>query len=75
MGDLEGAISQFRAAIALAPSYAPAHFHLAEACRERVKQRKPDRNFNVRRSSIRRLKRVAINVGASVPLALERTRP
>jgi Tfp pilus assembly protein PilF len=30
-GDLEGAISQFRAAIVLAPSYAPAHFHLAEA--------------------------------------------
>ncbi len=31
VGDLEGAISQFRAAIALAPSYAQAHFHLAEA--------------------------------------------
>jgi len=31
VGDLEGAISQFRAAINLAPSYAPAHFHLAEA--------------------------------------------
>jgi Tfp pilus assembly protein PilF len=31
VGDLEGAISQFRAAIALAPTYAPAHFHLAEA--------------------------------------------
>jgi protein O-GlcNAc transferase len=31
VGDLEGAISQFRAAIALAPTYAPAHFRLAEA--------------------------------------------
>ena len=31
VGDIEGAISQFRAAIALAPTYAPAHFHLAEA--------------------------------------------
>ena len=31
LGDLEGAISQFRAAIGLAPTYAPAHFHLAEA--------------------------------------------
>ena len=31
LGDLEGAISQFRAAIGLLPTYAPAHFHLAEA--------------------------------------------
>ena len=31
LGDLEGAISQFRAAIDLVPTYAPAHFHLAEA--------------------------------------------
>jgi Tfp pilus assembly protein PilF len=31
VGDLEGAISQFRAAIAVTPTYAPAHFHLAEA--------------------------------------------
>jgi Flp pilus assembly protein TadD len=31
VGDLEGAISQFRAAIRLVPDYAPAHFHLAEA--------------------------------------------
>jgi len=35
VGDLEGAISQFRAAIALAPSYAPAHFHLAEALQQK----------------------------------------
>ena len=35
VGDLEGAISQFRAAIALAPGYAPAHFHLAEALRRK----------------------------------------
>jgi tetratricopeptide (TPR) repeat protein len=33
VGDLEGAVSQFRAAINLAPTYAPAHFHLAEALR------------------------------------------
>ena len=31
VGDIEGAISQFRAAINLAPTYAPAHLHLAEA--------------------------------------------
>ena len=31
LGDIEGAISQFQAAINLAPTYAPAHFHLAEA--------------------------------------------
>ena len=33
VGDLEGAVSQFRAAITLAPDYAPAHFQLAEALR------------------------------------------
>jgi Flp pilus assembly protein TadD len=31
VGDLEGAISQFRSAIDLSPNYAPAHRHLAEA--------------------------------------------
>jgi len=30
-GDVDGAISQFRSAISLAPNYAPAHQHLAEA--------------------------------------------
>ncbi len=30
-GDLDGAISQFRTAISLAPNYAPAHQRLAEA--------------------------------------------
>jgi Flp pilus assembly protein TadD len=31
VGDLEGAISQFRNAIRLSPSYAPAHYQLAVA--------------------------------------------
>jgi tetratricopeptide (TPR) repeat protein len=35
VGDLEGAISQFRAAIALAPGYALAHFHLAKALQQK----------------------------------------
>ena len=30
-GDLDGAISQFRNAITLSPSYAPAHYQLALA--------------------------------------------
>ena len=35
LGDLDGAISQFRAAIAQVPTYAPAHFHLAEALQKK----------------------------------------
>ncbi|HEX7895819.1 MAG TPA: tetratricopeptide repeat protein, partial [Terriglobales bacterium] len=36
-GDVDGAISQFRAAIELAPNYAPAHQHLAEALQRKGK--------------------------------------
>ena len=45
VGDLEGAISQFRAAIALAPTYAPAHFHLAEALRQKVQTEEASQEF------------------------------
>jgi protein O-GlcNAc transferase len=45
VGDLEGAISQFRAAIVLAPSYAQAHFHLAEALRRKGAAAEADQEF------------------------------
>ncbi len=54
VGDLEGAISQFRAAINLAPTYAPAHFHLGgSVADEKVRRRNRNRNFSARRNSIR----------------------
>src|SRR2546422_6305475 len=35
LGDLEGAIAQFRSAISRAPTYAPPHFHMAEALKRK----------------------------------------
>jgi Flp pilus assembly protein TadD len=45
LGDIEGAISQFQAAISLAPSYAPAHFHLAEALQRKGQAVEAQREF------------------------------
>ena len=50
VGDLEGAISQFRAAIALAPSYAPAHFNLAKALRQKGNTEEASQEFNVQQN-------------------------
>jgi Tfp pilus assembly protein PilF len=44
-GDLEGAVSQFRAAINVAPDYAPAHFQLAEALRRQGQVAEAQREF------------------------------
>jgi Flp pilus assembly protein TadD len=44
-GDLEGAISQFRSAIRLAPSYAPAHLHLAEALHRKGDKDEAEKEF------------------------------
>jgi Flp pilus assembly protein TadD len=45
VGDLEGAISQFRSAIKLAPDYAAAHFQLAEALRRKGDKAEADKEF------------------------------
>ena len=45
VGDLEGAISQFRSAIKLAPGYAPAHFQLAEALRRKGDKAEAEKEF------------------------------
>ena len=45
VGDLEGAISQFRSAIKLAPDYAPAHFQLAEALRRKGDKAEAEKEF------------------------------
>jgi tetratricopeptide (TPR) repeat protein len=45
VGDLGGAISQFRSAINLAPGYAPAHFHLAEALRQKGDSAEAEKEF------------------------------
>lgn len=44
-GDLDGAISQFRSAIGLAPNYAPAHFHLGEALRQKGERAEAEKEF------------------------------
>ena len=44
-GDLEGAISQFRSAIKLVPSYAPAHLHLAEALHRKGDNTEAEKEF------------------------------
>lgn len=45
LGDLEGAISQFRVALGLVPDYAPAHFHLAEALQRKGQSEEAKREF------------------------------
>ena len=45
MGDLEGAIAQFRAAIGSVPDYAPAHFELAIALRQSGKSQEASEEF------------------------------
>jgi protein O-GlcNAc transferase len=45
VGDIEGAISQFRAAINLAPTYAEAHFHLAQALRQKGETAESTKEF------------------------------
>src|SRR5262249_52962900 len=45
VGDVEGAISQFRAAINSKPDYAPAHYHLALALRGKGEKEEAVREF------------------------------
>jgi tetratricopeptide (TPR) repeat protein len=45
VGDLDGAISQFRAAIGSVPAYAPAHFELAIALRQSGKKEEASAEF------------------------------
>jgi tetratricopeptide (TPR) repeat protein len=45
LGDLEGAIAQFRSAISRAPTYAPAHFHLAEALKRKGDSSEAQKEF------------------------------
>ncbi len=44
-GDLEGAVLQFRAALKLAPEFAPAHYHLARALRKSGKESAAQKEF------------------------------
>jgi len=44
-GDIEGAISQFRAAISSSPNYAAAHFELAVALRQHGKSEEAQKEF------------------------------
>jgi len=44
-GDIDGAISQFRSAIKLAPDYAPAHLHLAEALQRKGEKEEAKQEF------------------------------
>jgi len=44
-GDVEGAISQFRAAISSRPDYAPAHYHLALALKGKGQTEEAIREF------------------------------
>jgi Tfp pilus assembly protein PilF len=44
-GDLDGAIAQFRSAITHAPEYAPAHFRLGEALRQKGESSESEREF------------------------------
>jgi len=45
LGDLEGAIARFRAAIGLVPTYAPAHFHLALALQRKGQTKEAQKEF------------------------------
>ena len=51
-GDLDGAISQFRTAIKLAPNLAVTHYQLSLALCEKEKSRKPRQSFSVPKSWI-----------------------
>jgi Flp pilus assembly protein TadD len=44
-GDVDGAIGQFRSAIASSPQYAPAHFGLGQALRQRGKSEEARQEF------------------------------
>jgi Tfp pilus assembly protein PilF len=44
-GDLDGAIAQFRSAIAIAPSYAPAHQYLAQALERKGERDEAGKEF------------------------------
>jgi Flp pilus assembly protein TadD len=44
-GDLDGAISQFRAALAAIPDYAPAHFELGLALQQQGKKDEARQEF------------------------------
>jgi len=45
VGDLDGAVSQFRAALAATPDYAPAHFELGLALQEQGKKEEARQEF------------------------------
>jgi tetratricopeptide (TPR) repeat protein len=44
-GEIEGALAQFRAAIKLAPAFAPAHYHLALALEKKGQHAEAEREF------------------------------
>jgi Flp pilus assembly protein TadD len=44
-GDLDGAISQFRSAIAATPEYAPAHYQLGMALRRKGEKEEAGKEF------------------------------
>jgi Flp pilus assembly protein TadD len=44
-GDVDGAISQFRSAINLAPDYAPAHQQLAQALAQKGQKAEADEEY------------------------------
>ena len=49
-GDLDGAISRFRAAVASTPGYAPAHYQLGLALQRKGNAEESGREFKKRRS-------------------------
>jgi Flp pilus assembly protein TadD len=55
-GDVEGAISQFRAAVNSAPNYAAAHFQLGLALRQQGKTEEAEKEFKQAESLDPRLK-------------------
>ena len=46
LGDLEGAVSQFRAALVATPDYAPAHFELGLALQQQGNKEEARREFH-----------------------------
>ena len=46
VGDVDGAIAQFRAAIKMADQYAPAHYQLAQALKQQGNTQEAAREFD-----------------------------
>ena len=47
VGDVEGAVAQFRSAITLVPTYAPAHLHLAQALQRKGEKAEAQRDKKI----------------------------